>query len=215
MTLPERLAAYNSPEGALEYLDEYEKSHRKLSDKRERKMLESYFAQIGKVETILDLPCGFGRYLPFLSEHAEQVAQADWSHDMLVLGEKLYGADATLGRFRSLGHQMPMADGGIDLSFSMRLNHHLVDPQVRRSHIEELFRISGKWVVFSYFDHNSLKNWGRRIRQVFGSKKRRKNTMLRAEVRNMAAKAGFELIADPMLFAIGSGHRLVLAKRTN
>lgn len=214
MTLPERLAAYNTPEGALEYLDEYEKAHRKLSDKRERRLLEGYFERIGQVDTILDLPCGFGRYLPFLSRHGKSVAQSDWSKDMLVLGRKLYGEDAALGRFRALGHQMPLADGTVEVSFSMRLNHHLVDPLVRRGHIEELFRISSRWTIFSYFDYNSLKNLGRRVRYRCGSTIRRKNTMLRREVHHLARTAGFKIVCDPMLFVIGSGHRLVLAERS-
>ncbi|MBO46142.1 MAG: hypothetical protein CMJ96_04515 [Planctomycetes bacterium] len=213
MTLPHRLDFYNSPEGAAEYLEEYEKSHRKISDKRERKLLSGYFQRVGEIHRTLDLPCGWGRYLPYLQSQSELVYQSDWSHDMLALGQERFGSDSSAGRFRSLGNQLPLASQSMELCFSMRLNHHLVDPAVRRKHVEEMFRVSNQWVIFSYFDNNSLKSWTRRVRKFFGGKKGLKNTLLRSEVREIAAQAGFEVVADPMLFAIGSGHRIVLAKR--
>lgn len=213
MTLPHRLDFYNSPEGAVEYLEEYEKSHRKLSDKRERKLLAGYFQKMGELNRSLDLPCGWGRYLPYLQSQSKEVYQSDWSHDMLALGKERFGDESSAGRFRSLGNQLPLDSKSMDLCFSMRLNHHLVDPKVRRQHVRELFRVSNQWAIFSYFDKNSLKSWTRRVRKFFGGKKVLKNTLTRAEVHEIAVKSGFEIVADPMLFAIGSGHRLVLAKR--
>ena len=90
----------------------------------------------------------------------------------------------------------------------------LADPEVRRDHIRELFRVADKWTVFSYFDRASMKNRIRVARTALGlSRKNPKNTLGRREVRAMAAEAGFEVLEDPMLFRISSGHRLVLARR--
>ena len=74
MTLPERLDAYNTPEGAQRYLDEYDKVHRKVSDRRERRILSRWARQIGAPGTVLDVPCGWGRYLPFFNELGASVA---------------------------------------------------------------------------------------------------------------------------------------------
>ena len=215
MTLPERLAAYHSDEGAEEYLDEYVKAHRKLSDRRERRLLDGWRQQIGACTSALDLPCGWGRYLPWLSSDGCRVIQADYSGSMLAKSQALHPDNPVKGRMRCFGHAIPLRDQAVQLVFSMRLNHHLVDPEVRRGHIRELFRVSSEWMIFTYFDHASLKNTIRRVRTALGlSKKAPKNTMRRDEVHRMAKEAGFEIVADPQLFRIGSGHRLVLARRT-
>lgn len=214
MTLPERLAEYHAAEGAEEYLDEYRKFHRKLSDKRERRILDRYFERIGKVVSALDLPCGWGRYMPYLSMHGASVLEADYSGSMVQKVKQVFPNAPLLGRMRCFGHRIPLADRAVDIVFSMRLNHHLSDPAVRREHVQELFRVADRFVIFSYFDSASLKNVIRRAKTAAGlSKKLPKNTLRRSTVRALAEEAGFRILEDPMLFVVGSGHRLVLAER--
>lgn len=213
MTLRERLKFYDSPEGAQEYVDEYVKAHRKLSDRRERRLLAAWFAQIGVVPSALDLPCGFGRYHGMLRAQARRVIEADYSGDMVKTARQRSAPDAPDG-LRCFGHEIPLRDRSVELVFSMRLNHHLVDPATRREHLRELFRVSGRWVVFSYFDHASFKNLLRRARARAGlTRKPPKSTLRRAEVRALAEDSGFRVREDPWLFVIGSGHRLVLGER--
>lgn len=214
MTLPERLAAYHAPEGAEEYLDEYVKFHRRLSDRRERHLLESWRPRMGRLRRALDLPCGWGRYLPWLAADGCQVIEADYSGSMLEKSRRMHPQLPPLASVRCLGNRIPLRDGAVDLAFSMRLNHHLVDPKVRRDHLRELFRVSAGWVVFSYFDHASFKNTLRRLRTKLGlTRKSPKNTLRRGEVHALARESGYEIVEDPRLFLIGSGHRLVLARR--
>ncbi|MFQ5749386.1 MAG: hypothetical protein ACE5H3_08025, partial [Planctomycetota bacterium] len=103
MTLPRRLREYDSPEGAREYLEEYRKIHRRLSDRRERKLLARYFGRMEAVRTVLDLPSGWGRYLPLLLEEAGRVIEADYSGEMLKLGRRLSGAPPAWSRLRASG----------------------------------------------------------------------------------------------------------------
>jgi hypothetical protein len=216
MTLPERLAQYHAAEGAEEYLDEYNKFHRKLSDRREHKLLDSYFERVGKIATALDLPCGWGRYMPYLRSQGAEVLEADYSGSMVAKVAEVFPETPLLGRLRCFGHRIPLQDQAVELVFSMRLSHHLADPVVRKEHIEELFRVSERWVIFTYFDRASLKNVIRRARTSIGlSKKTPKNTLSRLHVRTIAKEAGFKIHEDPMLFVVGSGHRLVLAERVS
>ncbi len=214
MTLPERLAAYNSPAGAEKYLDEYQKVHRKVSNRRERRLLKRWSTEIGNVRTALDMPSGWGRYLPFLEGLGAKVIEADYSYDMVAKSRDLHPDHPALG-LRCFGHQIPCGDQSVDLVFSMRLSHHLVDAAVRREHLRELLRVADRWVVFSYFDHASPKNLLRRFRTWIGqTRKPPKSTLRRGEVRRIVEESGFDIKADPFLFRIGSGHRLVLAKRS-
>ncbi|MDA1259359.1 MAG: class I SAM-dependent methyltransferase [Planctomycetota bacterium] len=213
MTLRERLKFYDSPEGAEEYLDEYVKVHRRLSDRRERRILARWFEGMGALDVAIDLPCGFGRYYGFLRAHARRVIEADYSRDMVKATQARNEASPPSG-FRCFGHEIPLRDGAVDLAFSMRLSHHLVDPEIRRAHLRELCRVSGRWVVFSFFDHASVKNLLRRARTSVGlTRKPPKSTLRRAEVRALAQECGFRVVEDPWLFVIGSGHRLVLGER--
>lgn len=213
MTLRERLKFYDSPEGAEEYLDEYNKTHRRLSDRRERRIMARWFERMGRLESAIDLPCGFGRYYGWLRSQARQVIEADYSRDM-VKAALTRGGDAPPAGFRCYGHEIPLRDRAVDLAFSMRLNHHLVDPDVRRAHLRELCRVSNRWVVFSFFDHASVKNLLRRARTSIGlTRKPPKSTLRRAEVRALVEQCGFRVVEDPWLFVIGSGHRLVIGER--
>lgn len=213
MTLRHRLREYDSPEGAAQYYGEYAKLHRRLSDRRERRLLGRWFRRFGPLGTVLDMPCGWGRYLGELSRRGTRVIEADYSRDMIKMARRL-GALRSPAGLRCFGHQIPLQDRSVDLAFSMRLNHHLVDPTTRREHLRELFRVSGRWVIFSYFDHASLKNLLRRARTNLRlTHKPPKSTLRRSEVQALAAECGFQIVEDPWLFAIGSGHRLVLGER--
>jgi len=214
MTAPDRLKAYASAEGAREYLEEYDKLHRKLSDRRERRMLDRWFRQIGRVASALDLPCGWGRYLPYLQAQGAQVVEADYSGSMVRMSWDKHTASPPVGGLRCFGHQIPLRDRAVELVFSMRLNHHLVDPAVRREHLREVLRVSGRWALFTYFDHGSVKNLLRRARTGLRlTRKPPKSTLRRAEVHAIAAERGFRIVEDPWLFVVGSGHRIVLAER--
>jgi len=216
VTLPERLAAYNTPEGAQRYLDEYSKAHRRISDRRERRILRRWSREIGAPGTVLDLPCGWGRYLPFFVDLGAAVIEADYSVDMVHDSRRLHPDSPVLGGVRCFGHQIPLGDRAVDLVFSMRLSHHLADPVLRRDHLREILRVADRWVLFTYFDHASPKNVLRRIRTRLGlSDKPPKSTLRRGEVRRIITESSFELRADPFLFAIGSGHRMVLARRVS
>lgn len=214
MTAPNRLKEYASAAGATEYLEEYDKLHRKLSDRRERKLLDRWFARVGLVNSALDLPCGFGRYLPYLQSQGARVVEADYSGSMVRMSWDKHAAAPPSGGLRCFGHQIPLRDRAVELTFSMRLNHHLVDPVVRREHLRELLRVSDRWAMFTYFDHASVKNLLRRARTGLGlTRKPPKSTLRRAEVRALAAECGFRIVEDPWMFVIGSGHRMVLAER--
>ena len=131
---------------------------------------------------------------------------------MLALGRRLHGEERVAGRLRASGTELPFADGAVDLVFSMRLNHHLTTDGARRAHLAEVLRVARRYAVFSYFDAATLKSRLRRVRARFGHK-RLKNTLHRGEVEELLAAAGYEVLAAPLLFAVGSGHRLVLAGR--
>ena len=93
-----KLQNYNSGRGAQAYKADYQnKLHRKLSDRRERALLLRYFAEIGHVGTMLDLPCGHGRLADPLQAQCDHLIEADWSFTMVSLNQRDHGAREDIG----------------------------------------------------------------------------------------------------------------------
>ena len=203
---------YRSERGARAYLEDHErKLHRRLSDRRERNILRAFLGRCGEVEQLIDVPCGFGRLLDLLRSSAGEVLQADFSPSMLALNRKLHG-DEVAKYLECSALEIPRPDGSFDMSVSVRLSHHLDQLEDRQRHIRELCRVSRRHVIMTFFSGKSLKNRLRVLRSRWNGK-RRKNTLMPADVRRVFAGCGFRVDAMQSLARIGSGHVYVLASR--
>jgi ubiquinone/menaquinone biosynthesis C-methylase UbiE len=207
-----KLDNYNSPRGAAAYKSDYErKLHRKVSDRRERKIFAKFFGRIGHQRSALDLPCGAGRLFSLLRGNVERVVEADWSQTMVALNRADHDA-AAAGYLRCSALQIPVADRAFDLVVSVRLSHHLESQADRETHLRELFRVAARYVVVTYFWHDSLKNLLRRMRAPF-DRKAPKNTMRTGDVLRVATECGYRRLEAIQLSRIGSGHVFALFER--
>jgi len=209
---PSKLQNYNSTRGAEAYKADYQKKlHRKWSDKRERALLTRYFARVGDVESILDLPCGHGRLSDLLHRHCQRLVEGDWSFTMVQLNQRDHGRDRR-HYVRASALEIPFADRSFDVAVSFRLSHHLETQELREQHLRELFRVARKHVIVTWFSATSLKNMLRQLRVAIAGKKP-KNVLRNERVRAIAAEAGYtQQLAKP-LFLVGSGHVLGLFTR--
>ena len=211
---PSKLQNYNSRRGAEAYKSDYRhKLHHKLSDKRERALLHRYFAELGPVDTILDLPCGHGRLADFLKSRCERLFEADWSFTMVSLNRADHGDDARR-YFRASALEIPLPDRSVDVVVSFRLSHHLETQELRERHLRELFRVARKAVIVTWFSATSLKNVLRQVRVVLAGKKP-KNVLRNDRVRAIAGECGFAQRRAKPLFRIGSGHVVGLFTRAS
>lgn len=209
---PSKLHNYNSGRGAQAYKADYQnKLHRKLSDRRERALLARYFAAIGPVESVLDLPCGHGRLSDLLRSRCQRLYEADWSFTMVDLNRRDHGEDQRR-YLRCSALQIPLPDRSVDVVVSFRLSHHLETQELREVHLRELFRVARKAVIVTWFSATSLKNRLRQLRVALGNKKP-KNVLHGARVAAIAAECGYAQRAARPLFLIGSGHVLGLFER--
>lgn len=218
-----KLQNYNSGRGAAAYKADYQnKLHRKLSDRRERALLDRYFAEVGPVGTMLDLPCGHGRLSDLLHERCDELIEADWSFTMVSLNQRDHGPctkeNGGTGKGRGRRYlrcsalQIPLPDRSVDAVVSFRLSHHLESQELRELHLRELFRVAKKAVIVTWFSATSLKNRLRQVRVALG-KKKPKNVLRNDRVRAIAAESGYSQRFAKPLFLIGSGHVLGLFLR--
>ena len=207
-----KLQNYNSTRGAESYKADYQnKLHRKWSDKRERALLTRYFAQVGHVGSILDLPSGHGRLSGLLKNHCDRLVEGDWSFTMVSLNQKDHGRDHR-HYVRASALEIPFADRTFDAVVSFRLSHHLETQELRERHLRELFRVAKKHVIVTWFSATSLKNMLRELRVKIAGKKP-KNVLRNDRVRAIAEAAGYTQQKAKPLFRIGSGHVLGLFVR--
>ena len=96
---------YQSQAGAASYNVKYEEEAiKRLSDQRERRLLEKIFGIVGSHDRFLDLPSGTGRLFRTIQPFGKRFVETDVSREMLKSNKKT--AFTTLALFR---HANPTA----------------------------------------------------------------------------------------------------------
>ena len=106
------------------------------------------------VRTILDLPCGTGRFTGGLSREGFQVIGSDISLEMLgkAAGVPQPQGDkscAVLGYLQANAEHLPLRSDSLDCVVSIRFMMH-VDPATRVRMLREFHRVSRRWVIVDY-----------------------------------------------------------------
>lgn len=202
--------AYQEVEEAEFYNREYrDRRLKRWSTAAEYRLLDRLLGSQGRSEMILDLPSGGGRLSPRIAAHADLLIEADIALGQVLVGKRQPPLATPQIWMTASAFHIPLRDDAVDGTVCPRLCHHLPSPAERERLIEELLRVSRRFVVMTFFDHHSLKNWLRRIRAPF-NKKPPKLTMTVRRVRELAEANGARLVACPMLSPTSSGHRYAL-----
>ncbi|MBI4570229.1 MAG: class I SAM-dependent methyltransferase [Planctomycetes bacterium] len=187
---------YVDPAVAAAYARKYTRSPaRRVSFFFERRLLLWALRQIGPVATLLDAPCGAGRFLPALRRRAERVVGADISHPMLALASAT-GPGAGGACPGDLVHAstfaLPFARASFDAVVCWRLLHHLPDPAVRVRLLAELGRVARRALIVSFADAGAWKA-RRRDRRAAGGQPRRRVAIPAERFAEEARAAGLAL----------------------
>lgn len=201
---------YQDVAEAAKYNEGYKALSKRINTTREHSVLDRLLRTQGRTGTLLDIPAGGGRLSPVLEQHTDQLIEAD-----IALGQLLYGAaDPALKkvavRMTASAFHIPLRSDAVDGTVCCRLSHHLPTATERERLVAELLRVSKRFVIMTFFDHDSHKN---RRRLALG--KPSKLTMTVSQVAELAKRSGAELVAHQALFPFFSGHRFaVLVKRS-
>jgi SAM-dependent methyltransferase len=212
------LDRYNSPQGAASYATKFEKHWtERINNRREQRLVRELLAQIPKDDLAgltLDMPCGYGRLYPLVHEVAPQVVEGDWSFHLLRTARQHLdeAGHRPRGFVRGTALAMPFANQAFNLVLSVRLSHHISARDERLQHVREILRISGKWVIFTYFDTASLKNRIHSLKRRI-VRKRAKWTLSAEDIGRVAAESGYEIVASAPLSRLFSGHQYVALRR--
>jgi SAM-dependent methyltransferase len=113
-------------------------------------------AQTTGVRTILDLPCGTGRFTGGLAREGFEVVGSDISLEMLGKAASLENPataggqkPAILGYLQANAEHLPLRDDSLDCVVCIRFMMH-VDPATRVRMLREFRRVSRRWVIVDY-----------------------------------------------------------------
>ena len=106
------------------------------------------------VRTILDLPCGTGRFTGGLAREGYEVIGSDISFEMLKKAASVGQAEAgkqlaLLGYLQANAEHLPLRTDSLDCVVCIRFMMH-VDPATRVRMLREFHRVSRRWVIVDY-----------------------------------------------------------------
>ncbi len=103
-----------------------------------------------RVQTILDLPCGTGRFTGPLSGRGYEVVGSDISREMMgQAAARSEGIDRIWGYVQADAEGLPFPDGAFDCVMSIRFLFH-IDPETRVEILREMARVSRRWLILDY-----------------------------------------------------------------
>lgn len=157
-----------APQDAKAYASRFERGGRRRIDRREQTAVRRLFASLPDCQSVLDVPCGAGRFLAVLAEGSRAVTEMDVSPEAVELARSRATDLGVEARFEvGDASQLPLPDNSVDAIFCNRLLHHLTKAPERAAILRELRRVSRRWVVVSFFDYRRfgrLRVWLKRLK---------------------------------------------------
>lgn len=166
----QRKTFYQDKVVAESYLDQRFSSPKGRREHREtRTALERALEKISGVESILDVPCGNGRFFTLLRGRGYRYVGADISMEMLEVMSRGERQDANpISLVRCDGEYLPFKEDAFDCVACIRFLN-LVPLAIRQKILREMIRVSRKWLIVQSHHLKTmgpltrLKMMGRRI----------------------------------------------------
>lgn len=138
---------------------------RKLSHWRDKQVARKAMKLAGEPPTVLDVPCGTGRFWPVLAENEDRTILAcDYSQAMMDTGLSLRDPIVTerVVTFQSSAFDLNLDSNSVHSVFCIRLLHHLGQPEDRLRLLRELHRVTRSTVIISLWVDGNVKAWRRK-----------------------------------------------------
>jgi len=138
---------------------------RRLSNWREVQLARAALRLAGHPNSVLDLPCGAGRFWPMLMEKSNRIViGADNSADMLKVAQAAY-PDFCQGKISCLqtsAFDIDLPDSAVDCILCIRLLHHIGEAEHRQQLLREFHRVTRDTLIISLWVDGNYKAWRRR-----------------------------------------------------
>jgi len=198
----------------LEFSEKYDSKHsfdyyrkhneglgRRLSNWREQIIAKKALKIAGNPSSVLDIPCGAGRFWPLLSKKPDRIIYAsDYSFPMITVAKKLLDSDVVnrIPCFQASAFNINLKSDSVDSIFCMRLLHHIVDKEHRLELLKEFHRVTRDTVCLSLWVDGNYKAWRRKRLESRRNRKRYQNRFIvnGKVIESEFFEAGFEIIGQ-------------------
>ncbi len=174
---------------------------------REQRLVEALLTSCQLTPgSLLDIPCGFGRFTALFARLGITATGADGSGDMVRLA-RTQQVPAGRGRWLHTDiFRLPFADETFDCVFCVRLLHHRFSDAERLQILRELARVSRRTILVSVYLSSPLHNLARHWRGVRG----RLRMMTAGQWRNLAHDSGLRVLQQRALCRLCHAQTFVL-----
>jgi SAM-dependent methyltransferase len=217
--LPMRKRSKNDPSAPLKYGIDYASQfyrsttvaedydfHRFSTPERQRRNARKWAAIVRAltltpdVRSILDLPCGTGRFTGALARRGHDVLGSDISLEMIQQAVRATGAghDAMHGFVRGFvqadGERLPFRDAAFDCVVAIRFTQH-IEPEPRVRILREFRRVTRRWLIVDYRHCYTVRYPIRQARWALGLARKPLARVSRRELEEEFRQAGFVIRA--------------------
>jgi SAM-dependent methyltransferase len=157
---PEFSEKYDSKH-ARNYFEKHEDGlWRRLSNWRDHQIARKALRLAGNPKSVLDAPCGTGRFWDVLAEDPNRTIHAsDYNQTMIDTGltHRPPKLTARVKAFQASAFSLPVPDNFVESIFCIRFVHHLGQSEDRMVLLKEFHRVSSDSVIVSLWGDGNLK----------------------------------------------------------
>lgn len=171
---------------------------RQFSTWRDRQVARHALKLAGNPKTVLDVPCGTGRFWEVLSQMPDRVIYAcDNSQDMIDVGLRLINPGVTSGIqcFQGSVFDLAVADEFVACVFCIRLIHHIGEASDRVKLLQELRRVTSSTLIISLWVDGNFQAWRRQKKEAKRPRKSYQNRFVitAQTIENEFAQTGLQV----------------------
>lgn len=180
------------------YIDRrYKSSLQRRVDAREQRILRELLTKYPgtRNKNILDLPCGYGRFVPLLKDLGYDICAMDISPLMVkqVSTDPQWTIRDIAGT-ADIRSGLPLADSGVGAVICIRLFQHLHYPEWRQKALKEFVRVCDGPIVVTFYDRKCLHYWTKQLLALMKRKPVRVQMLSRTTFENDIRAAGLEVV---------------------
>lgn len=167
---------------------------RKRRDRRKWATILKALEMTSGIGTVLDIPCGTGRFTGHLLDRDYAVLGADISAEMMdVARGRFSGSGKLLGFIETDAEHMALTKHSVDCVMSIRFLHH-VDSVTRVQILREMSRISRRWVILDYRHRYSFRYTMWRVQRLLRLTRAAFPRVSRAQLEGELSEGGLTLV---------------------
>lgn len=184
-----KLASYGDSELAQSYDDRWSGLRGPGRDRRQHRAILAALDSLAPVRSVLDVPCGTGRFTALFATRGVSYVGMDASSAMLGEARRKHPharvAQADLAR-------LPLPSKSFDLVLCIRLMHLLRDPSLRAAFLREMTRVARVGVIVDFRHSRSLRVALGHLRHRVGLRSKAPSAQSVDELRALLSDAGLE-----------------------